>query len=246
MKKYAICDIGKVRETNQDQAFVYTNQNNDTIGIVCDGMGGHKAGSYASLLAAKSVLDCFIDANEFNTLDEAKEFVVNSIMFANEQVHEKSISDEKFEGMGTTICVVLVTKDHYIFGNVGDSRAYMYHNEELYQVTEDHTLVNVLLKNGKITPDEAINHPNKHVLMYAIGTMDSPQIDVYEVKKEDATILLCSDGIYNLVNDVYMKTIFESTLSIDNKAISLINEANNNGGYDNISVVLLEVNDDEK
>lgn len=242
MKKYAITDIGKVRESNQDQAFVYTNNNMDTIGIVCDGMGGHKAGAYASLLAAKTVLDHFIDANKFEDEKQASEWLYDSIMEANRLVKEKSDNEEKFSGMGTTIVISLVTDKFMMIANVGDSRAYLLYDDELNLVTEDQTLVNILLKNGKISDEEAINHPNKHVLMYAIGTMDEPQIDIYELPKKECTILLCSDGIYNLVNEKYLKTILESSLPISQKAISIINDANANGGYDNMSVVLMEVN----
>ncbi|WP_423362888.1 Stp1/IreP family PP2C-type Ser/Thr phosphatase [Mycoplasma sp. P36-A1] len=242
MKKYAITDIGKVRESNQDQAFVYTNNNLDTIGIICDGMGGHKAGAYASLLAAKTVLDYFIDAKEFASKDEASQWLFDAIMAANKLVKEKSDNEEKFQGMGTTLCIALVTEKFIMIANVGDSRAYVINEGELSLITEDQTLVNILLKNGKISSEEALNHPNKHVLMFAIGTMDEPQIDIYELAKKDCTLLLCSDGVYNLVNEKYLQTVLDSSLPISQKAISIINDANANGGYDNISVVLMEVN----
>lgn len=242
MKKYAVTDIGKTRETNQDQAFVYTNNNRDTIGIVCDGMGGHKAGAYASLLAAKTVLDQFIDAPKFNDNTQAREWLLNAIISANENVKEKANEDEKFNGMGTTLVITLVLKNSVLIANVGDSRVYQYRNNNIFQITEDQTLVNVLLKSGRITKEEAVHHPNKHVLMYAIGTMEQPKIDIYELEKEPSTFLMCSDGIYNLVSQTYLKTILESSLPISQKAISIIDDANNNGGYDNMSIVLLEVN----
>lgn len=241
MKKYAITDIGKVRESNQDQAFVYTNNNFDTIGIVCDGMGGHKAGAYASLLASKTVLDHFIDAEAFVDEEDAKQWLVNAVKSANRAVKEKSDNDEKFKGMGTTMVVTLITKDNIFIANVGDSRAYAYKDEEFKQITEDQTLVNVLLKNQKISEEEALNHPNKHYIMYAIGTMDHPEIDLYILDKKPCTLLMCSDGIYNLVNLNYLKTVLASSLPISKKAVSIINEANNNGGYDNMAIVLLEV-----
>lgn len=242
MKKYAITDIGRERDSNQDQAFVYTNNNRDTIGIVCDGMGGHKAGAYASLLAAKTVLDCFIDAPSFESVESATTWLYDSIMQANNKVKEKSDTEEKFSGMGTTLVISLVLDDTILVANVGDSRAYLYQNDMIEQITEDQTLVNILLKNGKISDEEAVNHPNKHVLMYAIGTMDDPEIDIYELKKHDSTLLLCSDGVYNLVSEAYLKTILESSLPISQKAVSIINDANDNGGYDNMAIVLLEVN----
>lgn len=241
MKKYAITDIGKSRDTNQDQAFVYTNNNRDTIGIVCDGMGGHKAGAYASLLAAKTILDCFIDAPELKENVEASAWLYQVIIKANNYVQEKSQKDEKFNGMGTTLAITLILSNSVLVANVGDSRVYQYHNNRIMQITEDQTLVNVLLKSGKITKEEAVNHPNKHVLMYAIGTMDNPKIDIYELKKESATFLMCSDGIYNLVSQAYLKTILASSLPVSQKAISIIDDANNNGGYDNMSIVILEV-----
>lgn len=241
MKKYAITDIGKTRESNQDQAFVYTNTNGITIGIICDGMGGHKAGAYASLLAAKTVLDCFIDAEDFEDDNQAKKWLENTLYKANEAVKTKSDEEEKFRGMGTTLVVTLVLKDKIMIANVGDSRVYFYKDDEIMQVTEDQTLVNILVKNGQISEEEAINHPKKNVIMYAIGTMDHPEIDFYEFEREKMSILMCSDGIYNLINTNYLKTIMASSLPISKKAITIINEANNNGGYDNMSIVLMEV-----
>lgn len=242
MKKYAVTDIGKTRDTNQDQAFVYTNNNRDTIGIVCDGMGGHKAGAYASLLAAKTVLDNFIDAPKFIGNEQASEWLLNAIISANNNVKQKASEDEKFNGMGTTLVITLVLKNSVIVANVGDSRVYQYRDNKIIQITEDQTLVNVLLKSGRISKEEAVTHPNKHVLMYAVGTMEQPKIDIYELEKISSTFLMCSDGIYNLVSQAYLKTILASSLPISQKAISIIDEANSNGGYDNMSIVLLEVN----
>ena len=241
MKKYAITDIGKARESNQDQAFVYTNADGITIGIICDGMGGHKAGAYASLLAAKTVLDCFIDVEEFETDEQAKQWLEDTLNCANKVVKAKSDEEEKFRGMGTTLVVTLVLKEKIMIANVGDSRVYFYQDDEIIQVTEDQTLVNILLKNGQITEEEAINHPKKNVIMYAIGTMDNPEIDLYEFERTKMSILMCSDGIYNLINANYLKTIMASSLPISKKAVTIINEANDNGGYDNMSIVLMEV-----
>jgi PPM family protein phosphatase len=240
MNKYAITDIGKIRETNQDQAFVYTNKNRNTIGIVCDGMGGHKAGAFASLLTSKVILDEFIEAKKFANIDEAKKWLHDTIMLANKKVRKKSESDENFEGMGTTACVALVVKKKIIVANVGDSRCYVLHNDKLKLITEDQTYVNILLKKGKITSEQAINHPDRHVLMYAVGTMEKPQIDINVVNNNNVLVMLCSDGIYNVVSEKYIKTILDSSLPIDQKAISIINDGNQNGGYDNMSIVLLE------
>lgn len=241
MNKYAITDIGKIRETNQDQAFVYTNKNRHIIGIVCDGMGGHKAGAFASLLTSKIILDEFIEAPKFKGPGEASRWAHDTIMLANTKVREKSESDENFEGMGTTVCLAVVIEKKIIVANVGDSRCYVFHNKELELITEDQTYVNILVKKGKITPEQAVSHPDRHVLMYAVGTIDKPQIDISVVDNAGKIlVMLCSDGIYNVVSDKYMKTILDSSLPIDQKAISIINDGNQNGGYDNMSIVLLE------
>ncbi|MEG0364427.1 MAG: Stp1/IreP family PP2C-type Ser/Thr phosphatase [Erysipelotrichales bacterium] len=241
LKKYAITDIGKERVSNQDQAFVYTNKNRDTIGIVCDGMGGHKAGAYASLLAASTVLDLFIECEPLTSKEQATEWLYDAIMEANNKVKEKSDAEEKFSGMGTTLVMTLISDSFILVANVGDSRVYRYQDDDIAQITKDQSLVNILLENGKITKEEAVNHPNKHVLMYAIGTMDEPQIDIYELENKKCSLLLCSDGIYNMVSMSYLKTILESSLPISQKAVSIINDANENGGYDNMAVVLMEV-----
>ncbi|MDR3215394.1 MAG: Stp1/IreP family PP2C-type Ser/Thr phosphatase [Bacilli bacterium] len=242
MKKYAVTDIGKVRNTNQDQAFVYTNSHGISIGIICDGMGGHKAGGYASLLVSKIILDYFIKVDKFKDEQEAKEWLLMIINEANAQVREKSLSDDNFMGMGTTLVISLVLENKIIIANVGDSRVYLFNNSELMQITEDQTYVNILLREGKITKEEALNHPKKHVIMYAVGNMDNPVVDLYELNKiKGSYLFMCSDGIYNLVSFKYLNTILDSTLPISQKAISIINDANNNGGYDNMSIVLMEV-----
>jgi len=245
MKKFAITDIGRVRESNQDQAFVYTNNNMDSIGIVCDGMGGHKAGEYASLLVAKTILDQFIEVDPFQNEEQASLWLNDTILYANDLVKEKSQSDEKFSGMGTTLCIALVSQQFILIANVGDSRAYVLQDDIFKLVTEDQTLVNILLKKKQISEEEALAHPNKHVLMYAVGTMEAPQIDIYSIQRNACTIMLCSDGIYNLVSTSYLKTILEGSLPISQKAITIVNEANTNGGYDNMSIVLMEVNANE-
>ena len=267
IKKYAVIDQGKVRETNQDQAFVYTNNNMDTIGIVCDGMGGHKAGAYASLLTAKTILDLFIEVGpssndeekphyysiwaekygwtstdgKFTSATMAGQWLYEAMMHANNVVKEKSESDDKFSGMGTTLCISLICDDVILIGNVGDSRAYIALEDEFKLITEDQTWVNVLLKNKKISPQEALDHPKKHELLYAIGTMDQPQVDIYELDMANGTLLLCSDGIYNLVTESYLKTILDGTLPLSKKATTIVEEANSNGGYDNMSIVLIEI-----
>lgn len=241
MKFYAITDRGKVRETNQDQAFVMQNINKDYLGIVCDGMGGHKAGAYASLLCSKIIMEHFLKCDKFTDYEEASSWLYDTIMIANNEIKNKAEKDKRFEGMGTTLCIALITKGRVIIANVGDSRAYTLYQDDFSQITDDQTLVNVLRKSKMITHEEAANHPNKHVLMFAVGTMDEPQIDIYNIEKSEYILMLCSDGIYNLVNEKYIKTILESRLPIEKKALSLIEDANANGGYDNMAVVLMEV-----
>ncbi|MDR1782585.1 MAG: Stp1/IreP family PP2C-type Ser/Thr phosphatase [Bacilli bacterium] len=240
MKKYAITNIGKVRKTNQDQAFVYSNTNNISIGIVCDGMGGHKAGGYASLLVSEIILREFTSINTFSSKDEAKLWMRDVINKANTEVRTKSMN-EKYQGMGTTLVLTLVLEDVILIANIGDSRAYVMQNGTFKQISEDQTYVNILLREGKISKEEALNHPKKHVIMYAIGNLEIPHIDFYEIKRtKDTLIFMCSDGIYNLVTFKYLNTILESKLPVSQKAISIINDANDNGGYDNMSIVIME------
>ena len=147
--------------------------------------------------------------------------------------------------MGTTIVMALLTKEFLLFGNIGDSSGFVIKNKKIYKITNDHTLVNLLVKSGEITEEEAKDHPRKNVLMRALGANISVEMDVFDVEKDVSAILLCSDGLTNMLDEEQIEKVLDSDMDIDAKVQKLINKANNRGGTDNISVAYLQKEENE-
>ncbi len=243
MQTVARTDVGKVRDINEDYIFLSDIFPNGTImAIVADGMGGHIAGEIASKTAVEKICQ-IIETNMSSKLteDEYKSLLKEAINEANTCVYNLSLNNEKYNGMGTTIVVALITDEWLILAHIGDSRAYLFNNNNYVQLTKDHSLVNELLLNGQITEEEALVHPQKNVLIRALGTDQKVEIDVIKINWEkDQTLLLCSDGLTNYVSDKkIIEMINDSFLSIDQLADDLIKEANDVGGEDNISLVII-------
>lgn len=239
MKTYSITDIGKRRSANQD--FVYASDqpvgNLSNLLIVADGMGGHNAGDLASRYTVESMVEYIEKAPEKRPIP----LISSAIHHANELVIEKSRSDKELEGMGTTV-VAATEKDGYLYvANVGDSRLYLI-DEEIEQITRDHSLVEEMIRMGELQRKDARSHPDRNVITRAIGVRNPVRIDFFDVKLEDGDrVLLCSDGLTNMVEDEEILHIVKRSSSLKEAAQRLITEANKNGGKDNISVVLAEV-----
>ena len=148
-------------------------------------------------------------------------------------------------GMGTTLVMALLTKEFLLFGNIGDSCGFVIKDGKLYKITNDHTLVNLLVKSGEITEEEAKDHPRKNVLMRALGANISVEMDVFDVERDVSAILLCSDGLTNMLDSNQIESVLNSNIDIDAKVQKLINKANNRGGTDNISVAYLKKEENE-
>lgn len=240
MKSFSVTDIGKKRSVNQD--YLYCNENAvgkfPNLFIVADGMGGHRAGDYASRLCVNKVIEA-VGASSMVTpisiFDEA-------IEFANRAVYGEAADNEEYEGMGTTfVGAVLYDKTLYV-ANIGDSRLYVL-SDRFRQITEDHSLVEEMVKNGEIRKDEARSHPNKNIITRALGTNKTVVADYFELDlKEDDIVLLCSDGLTNMVEDEEIAHILRQYQGdLAGAGQKLVLRANDYGGKDNIAIVLIQI-----
>lgn len=238
MKAYSITDIGKRRSSNQD--FVYASEqpvgNLTNLMIVADGMGGHNAGDLASRYTVESMV-AYIERSE-----EKRPIPLLSmaIHYANDLVMEKAKTDKALEGMGTTVVAATIQDGYLYVANVGDSRLYLI-DQEIEQITRDHSLVEEMIRIGELQRQDARSHPDRNVITRAIGVNSPIKIDFFDMKLEEGDrILLCSDGLTNMVDDDEILHIVKKCASPQEAAQRLVTEANKNGGKDNVSVVLAE------
>ena len=240
MKVFAKSDIGKAREMNQDSYYVSMPSENTGLFIVADGMGGYNGGEIASRLAIISAKN-YIE-NKFSKIEHNKEelqkLIKNAIEYANMVVYEKSKEDQELEGMGTTIEVVLAYNDRVYIGHIGDSRIYRIRKNIIRKLTVDDSYVQKLVKDGTITKEEAKHHPKKNMLMKALGCTSFVE-PIVAVKGflEDDVIVITSDGLTNMVSDEEMLAIIEN--NVEKASNELIKKANEAGGLDNITVVIV-------
>jgi PPM family protein phosphatase len=225
-------DTGKKRRRNED-AFVLA----PPLFAVADGMGGAQAGEIASKLAAAALEDT--DPGRLT----GPERVASLIQEANRRVHERSSVDPATSGMGTTMTVALVEGDGVVIGHVGDSRAYLVRGHEIEQITEDHSLVNELLKSGKLSPEEAETHPQRSVITRAVGTDPDVDVDSFTVHTQKGDVfLICSDGLTDMVDDsAILDTVEQHRDNLDRLTKQLVSAANRGGGEDNITVVAFSI-----
>ena len=241
MNYYAKTDIGRVRTKNQDLATVIANSKNQILAVVCDGMGGHKAGEIASRVVMDHVVGCFKVNPYFLNEEEVLTWIAETIAKSNEIIKKMAHSNPDHEGMGTTIVLAIVFEDMLYISHVGDSRAYYCTEDSIVQITKDHTLVNALIDQGVITKEEAKHHSQKNVLIQVLGASDKIEPSIYSQKFEDGKLLLCSDGLYNTVSEKIILQIVNRKEDTKQKIIELIDEANANGGHDNIGITIIEV-----
>ncbi len=243
MKHFGKSDIGLIRKTNQDSYMIAHNDAQEIIGLVCDGIGGGKAGDVASKLAVTSFCEAFSKARAFSSKNDLVEWVEKQLNLTNDLIFSDSTTDDKLHGMGTTLVGFYSGKAGNIVFNIGDSRAYFLDNKsKIVKLTLDHTLAQELLKNGEISEKEAENHPNKNVLTNALGVMGKIKVDFFSVPQSKGYVLLCTDGLHGLVDQNEIENIIKEPLqTIQAKVKKLIKEANNNGGYDNITAVLFDL-----
>lgn len=240
MKVFAKSDIGKAREMNQDA--YYASQPSDTVGlyVVADGMGGYNGGEVASTIAvtaAKNYIESNFAETE-HTKEKLQELVKNAIEYANMLVYEKAKEIPELEGMGTTIEVALVHNNRVYIGHVGDSRVYRIRKNFIRRLTTDHSYVQKLVKDGTISKEEAMHHPKKNMLTKALGCTSfvEPDVSVKGFLKDDI-LVLTSDGLTNMVTDEEIYNIVTDNIEV--AAEKLVNKANESGGLDNITVIVV-------
>ena len=245
IESFSVTDIGKKRKLNQD--FVYASDepvgNLPNVYIVADGMGGHNAGDFASKCTVETITreirGCF-EKNAIRILSKA-------IMVANERIRQKAREDERLYGMGTTVVAATCIGKYLQVANVGDSRLYIINEEEVRQVTRDHSLVEEMVRMGGIDRKAARNHPDKNIITRAIGARDTIEIDFFNEELQDGDIvLMCSDGLSNMLEDEEIGKILREKGSLEERAEKLVEAANNNGGKDNIAVIIIDMFADER
>ena len=231
-------DIGRMRKVNQDDVRFYQKNENECLVVLCDGMGGHNAGEIASKMVCDDIIENYQNHGVFGDEQEIREWMLSAILHAHQRVEMKSHETQEYEGMGTTIALVLCLNHDVYISHVGDSRVYHVY-DELKQLTKDDTLVNVLVDPGTISQAEANIHPQKNILLQAVGVSDSLNPSFIQTKIDKGIILVCSDGLYNSLNDEQILDILHLSEDIESRACQLIDIANTYGGQDNISFALI-------
>ena len=239
MKAFSITDIGERRRVNQDYVFC----SEKAIGklpnlfIVADGMGGHNAGDYAS----RYCVEFFKQKIEESELPSPVALIEDAIKKTNDALRSKAQGQSDLEGMGTTIVAATIFDREMYVANVGDSRLYVI-GEKIRQVTEDHSLVEAMVRTGELNRIEARVHPNKNIITRAIGANATVEPDFFEVALKDGdTVLMCSDGLTNMLEDETIERIIKENDDPETAASTLVRCANENGGKDNIAIVLIKV-----
>lgn len=238
MKTYSITDTGIMREMNQDYFFASDEPvgNLPNLYIVADGMGGHKAGDYASRYTTQRV----VASVSRSPGEEPVTILKEAISTANKLLVEEAAEDEGKQGMGTTLVVATIIGTKLYVANVGDSRLYVI-GSEIRQVTRDHSLVAEMVRMGEVAVSEAREHPDKNIITRAIGAGKDVEADFFEVElKEPEKLLICTDGLTNMVEDAVICNIIKQDKPVEDKAEELVRLANSNGGKDNITVMIIE------
>lgn len=242
LEAYSVTDIGRKRQLNQDYVFSSAKPmgNMPNLFIVADGMGGHNAGDYASKCTVETVVGEIRNSFEKNPTIIVKK----AIETANSKIRELAAADENLFGMGTTLVVATVIGKYLQVANVGDSRLYLVGKKGIRQVTRDHSLVEEMIRLGGLSREDARKHPDKNIITRAIGAKDEVEPEFFTEELEPGDIILmCSDGLSNMLEDKEIEKIVqnEEPAEMKEKAETLINAANNNGGKDNIAVVLVKI-----
>ena len=240
MKSFYLTDTGRVRSHNEDSVTIVKNASGEHLMIVADGMGGHRAGEIASSMVVTQIGTRFSNLSTIGSKMDAVKWLKENVDEVNASILKYGEEHPESMGLGTTVVMSLLTKDFLIFVNIGDSSGYVLKNKVLHKITKEHTLVNFLVETGELTPEEAINHPKKNVLMKALGASEKQELDIFDVDPNVDAILLVTDGLTNMLTmDQVEKVLNDEELKYEDKLIKLIRKCNARGGTDNISIAYL-------
>ena len=246
-------NVGMKRGHNEDSLYLMPSMN---LYVVADGMGGHSSGEVASQMAVESIAGFFQETSEDEEItwpfkmDKDKEYqenrLITSIKLANRRIFESAQSQPRYKGMGTTVVTVYFANGGSYVAHVGDSRVYRVRGNQMIQLTEDHSLLNDYIKMKELTPEEIENFPHKNVIVRALGMKETVQVDAqFEIPQHGDIYLLCSDGLSGMVeDDVLARLVVEANQDLELACQKVIDEANKNGGTDNITVVLSQYLED--
>lgn len=243
MKYSFLSDIGKVRKINEDSVGIFKNHHQLVLGMVADGIGGNHGGDVASAMVVQH-LGYLFEESEYDNLGEAYQWLQHQVQCENDLLIQKGKRYTDLEGMGTTLVCCLMDDDKCVIANIGDSRGYLFRNRNLKQLSYDHSLVNELVKEGAITKEEADSHPQKNVIIKALGINHEAQMDKSSLEVQNGDIfLLCSDGLSKQVSELKIQSILEKNELLKEKCQQLITQARINGGDDNITALLVAVDE---
>jgi len=239
MEFRVVCNKGRVRENNEDAYKIYDPKDETfSFCIVADGMGGHNGGEIASNLAVNELARYVLDLYKKQYINKEEQLLEDAIKHANRKVFTKAQQTPHLLGMGTTLTVAFFKNGYAYIGNIGDSRAYLFRNNKITQLTLDHSYVAELVRKGKLTKREARHHPQKNMITRAVGTEKDIEVDVFYQKLiPDDVIILCTDGLTNMLDDEEIANILRDS-GFDESPQKLVDAANEKGGYDNITVIL--------
>lgn len=240
MEYYYLTDTGKVRDHNEDSVVIVENFNKEILLAVADGMGGHNAGEIASSIAITHLGKRFKEVATVGDKEDAIRWLQEIVSEINVLIYKYTDEHPESNGMGTTLVVAILTNKFLLIGNIGDSSGFVVKNKKIYKMTTDHTLVNLLVKSGELTEEEAKNHPKKNVLMKALGAVTNVEMDIIDVETDVDGIFLCSDGVTNMLESDIVEKVLNEKISVEDKVNKLVYKCNNRGGNDNISVAYLE------
>ena len=236
MEYAASTDVGMRRHNNED-SYIVNVSGNDKIFIVADGMGGHNAGEIASLEACR-ITESFVLEGKGNIDDVLRDGVVK----ANRDIYVRSCENDAMKGMGTTIDVCVIDGNKLHIAHVGDSRVYIVNNESIRRVTRDHSIVGMMLEEGSITEEEARVHPQRNYITRAVGSSANIEVDIIcEEIHSGEWVLMCTDGLTNMIEREVLHSVIKNSDSVDDAAEELVRRAKENGGDDNITVILFRV-----
>ncbi|OCN03772.1 hypothetical protein A4S06_04180 [Erysipelotrichaceae bacterium MTC7] len=240
IRMYGMTDRGKVRKMNQDSLYYGTNANQESIMIVCDGIGGGNAGDVASFMAKETIAKEFEQKKPTKSVSQIKDWLRYAVEKANDEVFRASSAKLEYKGMGTTVAGVLFSQNETFIFHCGDSRVYALYDGELIALTEDHNLASDLVQAGEVSASQASAHPKGSMLTRALGVWNKVDPSINKIKNNYQIIMVSSDGLHGFVSAALIQSILQQDVSVEDKVHELVRASNETGGYDNVTVIVAE------